>query len=470
MAQGYPCRRTRLRYALWKLLVASAAIVLATGALAQPTAPIPAELEAARTCSQVALSLARAEPGTEPPWESSLSRCQRDADFLAALGQRVNRLGRHQEAADHLERALMLDPARQDVQMAYAFALIGLGDATSARVFLQDLLGDQALPPALRAQLERQVGALAELLPVGAAPEASWRPRLSLSARYGHDSNLLGTPNLSSLSLTIAGQSLPLPLDESYLARPGNYARTDLQLELGRDFAPDRHLELAVGLRHRRSWDEARSGSGQVDLLLEESTPSGGFYWGSQFTDMEAGSGVHYQTLGLGAGLGDQKMGGCVSRFGLEAQERSYINPQVLSGRYTGYTIFTSCALEGSGRVLLSLRHGADRPSDPSRPGGTQTSTSVRVLTYAYLHAWGEDALLVDLEHTLQEDDTGYSPILGGGAVRGQRRQALRLEYQKALTRSTLWLVGVERQLQDSNLELFRSDNSGAYTSLRWAW
>jgi hypothetical protein len=91
-------------------------------------------------------------------------------------------------------------------------------------------------------------------------------------------------------------------------------------------------------------------------------------------------------------------------------------------------------------------------------------------LVYAYLHAWGEDALLVDAEYALQRDDTGYSPILEGGAVREQRRQTLRLEYQKAISRSTQWLIGVERQVQDSNLALFRSDNSGAYTSLRWAW
>lgn len=469
MAWGDHCHRWWQRHK--QHLGALAAVLgLMASATAQTTPQEPKLPEAAPSCADITLALARAPLDNAPPFEGHLSRCQKDADFLATLGQRMNRLGRHSEAAEHLERALLLDPARQDVQMAYAFALVGLGQASSARGFLQDLLKDQSLPADLRAQIQRQENALAELDTGAAAAATRWIPHLSLSARYGHDSNLLSTPNLSSLSLTVAGQSLSLPLDESYLAKAGNYARADLQLDISRNVAADQRWDLVVGLRQRRSPDEARSNNNQIDLLLEQSTPSGGFYWQTQFTDLDASNGVHYQIWGLGAGLGAQKIGNCMAKIGLEAQERSYFNTQVLSGRYTAYTAFTSCALEGQSRLLLSLRQGADRPIDASRPGGTQTSTSLRALVYAYLNAWGEDALLVDLEHTLQRDDTGYSPILEGGAVRNQRRNTLRLEYQKALSRSAQWLIGMERQVQDSNLELFRSDNSGAYTSLRWMW
>ena len=447
----------------------AAASGLLSGALAQSTAPSASEPEGAPLCAETTLALSRAPLESTPAWEEQLGRCQKDADFLATLGQRMNRLGRYSEAAEHLERALLLDPSRQDAQMAYAFALVGLGDASSARGFLQDLLQDPSLPQNLRIQIERQASAL-EPVPSSASAAAPWNRHLSLSARYGHDSNLLSTPNLSALSLTVAGQSLSLPLDESYLAKSGNYARADLQLDLDRETSSDQRWDLVMGVRQRRSPDETRSNNNQIDLLLEQSTPSGGFYWQSQFTDMDASNGVHYQIWGLGAGLGAQKIGNCVAKIGLEAQERNYFSTQVLSGRYTAYTALASCALDGQNRLLLSLRQGTDRPTDPSRPGGTQTSTSVRALVYAYLHAWGEDALLVDAEYALQRDDTGYSPILEGGAVREQRRQTLRLEYQKAISRSTQWLIGVERQVQDSNLALFRSDNSGAYTSLRWAW
>ena len=481
MARGDQCHRRWQRHK--QLLGALAAVVgLATNAAAQSATPSSASLgaptetplqapaEPPLSCADVTLALARAALTDAPAWETHLSGCQKDADFLATLGQRMNRLGRYAEAAEHLERALLLDAARQDVQMAYAFALLGLGDASSARGYLQDLLKDQDLPPALRTQIERQASALAAPTADGAAPPASWNPRLSLSARYGHDSNLLSTPNLSNLSLTVAGQSLSLPLDESYLARAGNYGRADLQLEISRDVSADQRWELVAGVRQRTSPDEARSNNKQIDLLLEQSTPSGGFYWQTQFTDLDASNGVHYQVWGLGAGLSAQKIGSCGTKIGLETQKRDYFSANVLSGRYTGYAASASCAMGSQNRLLLSLRSGEDQPLDASRPGGAQTSTSLRAVVYARLAAWGDDALLLDLEAALQQDTTGYSPILEGGAVRNQRRSVLRLEYQKAFSGGLQWQLGLERQAQDSNLELFRSDNSGAYTSLRWVW
>ena len=51
---------------------------------------------------------------------AALPRCQKDATFLATLGQRLNAQGRYLEAADHLERALMLDANLKDAQLSYA--------------------------------------------------------------------------------------------------------------------------------------------------------------------------------------------------------------------------------------------------------------------------------------------------------------------------------------------------------------
>src|SRR4051794_11849889 len=39
-----------------------------------------------------------------------LPKCQRNATYLAALGNVLNKKGRYAEASDHLERALMLAP------------------------------------------------------------------------------------------------------------------------------------------------------------------------------------------------------------------------------------------------------------------------------------------------------------------------------------------------------------------------
>ena len=78
---------------------------------------------------------------------AAVPACQKDAAFLAALGQLLNSQGRYLEATDHLERALMLDPGLKDAQLSYAIALAGTGDVSSATALLDDLLADPACPP-----------------------------------------------------------------------------------------------------------------------------------------------------------------------------------------------------------------------------------------------------------------------------------------------------------------------------------
>ena len=89
------------------------------------------------------------DPAPETTLEHMLAAvpaCQKDAPFLATLGQLLNSQGRYLEAADHLERALMLQPSLKDAQLSYAIALTGSGDVQSAAALLDNLLADPALP------------------------------------------------------------------------------------------------------------------------------------------------------------------------------------------------------------------------------------------------------------------------------------------------------------------------------------
>ena len=182
-----------------------------------------------------------------PQMLSAVPACQKDALFLATLGQKLNNEGRYLEAADHLERALMLDPSLKDAQLSYAIALTGSGDPLSAAALLDNLLADRTLPAELRTLIQRQQNAVATL-----ADPGRWQSRITLASRVGYDSNLMGSPNLDSLSLTLAGQTVVLPLDASYLARSGSYVRADAQLDLRRN-APDGARWVAVAsLRLRR--------------------------------------------------------------------------------------------------------------------------------------------------------------------------------------------------------------------------
>ena len=417
--------------------------------------------------------------------------CQKDALFLAALGQLLNMLGRYLEAADHLERALMLDADLKDAQLSYAIALAAIGDTRSAVALIDSLLADPALPADLRQHIERRKATLTAV----AAP-AAWQRRISLATRIGYDSNLLGSPNLGNLALTLAGQTLILPLDVSYLARSGTFARADAQLDLHHAAPGGGRWDMVSSLRSRASPSVRKADSNQIEFLVERSQnmpaslPAGsarqaGAYINASALALSANSGTRYDALGLAGGLGLAWRlpfaAECRSRWGAEITERRYSDNQVLSGRYRGTTFFSACEASSGVQSLLGFKAGHDTPVDPDRAGGAQRQFSLRLATYLPMAVLGASArwawlgtsragVLLDFERSHQTDSTGYSPILNDGGIRIVARQATRLEYQHPFSASLRGVLGAERVAQTSTLALFKLDSWGLHTGLRLVW
>ena len=412
--------------------------------------------------------------------------CQKDANFLAALGQLLNSQGRYLEAADHLERALMLDPALKDAQLSYAIALTGSGDVLSAAALLDNLLADPALPAHLRPLIAQQKATLAGVAAV--AGSSGWQSRFTLATRVGYDSNLLGSPNLSSLALTLSGQTLVLPLDQSFLARGGRYARADAQLDLHRTAPDGARWNAVADLRSRYSPKVQEAGSTQIDLLLERShiTPSSaGSYFNVNASELDAQAGTHYLASGVAGGWGrawpSAGAAGCQTRLGAEWQSRQYLDNPVLSGRYTGLSAFWSCEQPSGMQWLLGLKAGQDAAQDAARPGGDQRQSSLRVAAFLplanlvsatapALSGLRRGGVLLDLQQSQQTDSRGYSSIIDSGRTRTISRRAARLEYQYPISPAAQWVLGAEWVAQASSLELFRLDSRGGYTGLRVSW
>ena len=412
---------------------------------------------------------------------AAVPRCQKDAMFLATLGQRLNAQGRYLEAADHLERALMLDANLKDAQLSYAIALTGSGDITSAAALLEQMLSDPAMPATLRALIQQQKSALADVAAasrfasIAASSANAWQSRFTLAARVGYDSNLMGSPNLDSLALTLSGQTLVLALDESYLARGGSYTRADAQLDLHRNAPDGSRWDAVASLRSRYSPTLTEAGSTQADLLIErsQSQPGAlGSYFNATASALESRAGLHYSAASLGAGAvwrGGAESA-CQARAGAEWQARNYLTNPVLTGRYSGLAGYWSCQQPTGLQWLLGLKTGRDAAQDPARPGGDQSQSSVRLAGFMPLAALGRRGLLLDFEQSQQTDASGYSPIIDDGGIRSVSRRAARLEYQQTLAVGAQWLLGLERVAQSSSLTLFQQDNWGAYSGLRVSW
>ena len=489
------------------MLTAALAVVSAPAFALEPPAPTPA-------CAVPQANTAAATPDLPAAAAlqrmlAQLSACQKDAVFLVTLGQLLNRQERYLEAADHLERALMLDPDLKDAQLSYAIALTGSGDVISAKALIDNLLNDADLPAALRPLIARQKALLANGR-MQADPYA-WQKRFTLATRLGYDSNLLGSPNLSSLALTLSGQTIVLPLDENYLARAASYVRADAQLEFSRTAPDGARWDAVASLRARTSPSLPTAGSTQVDLLLERSTivPSfavarpgangngngssnssgSGSYINGTVSSLRSNAGTRFVAWGLTGGWGiawhSAAASTCQSRAGMEFQERKYQDNEVLSGRYTGVSITWSCESTTGTQLLLGLKAGYDQAQDANRPGGGQHQASLRVGAFlpqtslmfgtpsaasSALAGSQRNGFVLDFEHSQQQDSSGYSPIIDSGRSRKISRSAARVEYQYFFSKAFVGLLGAEWIGQTSNIQLFRLGSHGVYSGLRLAW
>ncbi len=463
---------TPLRLSHLGRFISASLVTLLTGSVlyAQTTPPSPApcdvpvqrpqDIEAQQLQSAVSAQL------------QQLPQCQKSVPWLAWMGQALNHLGRYPEAAEHLERAIMLEPAQAVLQLDYAVALAGSGDRLAAIQLLQILQVDPLLPKGLHASIQQQVDIWSASR---LSPLALRHSRIYLSTRLGYDSNLLGTPNLSSLTLTLPGQSLQLPLDASYLRRPGYYSRIDAGWT-----ATQGAWQLAASVGGRHSPQESGAELQQAQASAEHT--SARHYASATLGYLHNRSHSRYRTVGLSAGLqhssADQS---CQSRSGLEWQQRNLRSNPVLSGHYGGLLWQTTCqgtsaasyANTGLGLQAwhLSARWGFDAPSQAHRPGGRQQQASLRGVLMgsglAHQHQW-----LLDAEIYRQQDASGYSPLLQANATRRLTRTALRFEYKLPLPQQPAWqwALGIEWQRQHANLPLFLQRSQGAYMALRTQW
>lgn len=426
-------------------------------------------------CAGVAQAADCAVPESVPS-EAALDRllqrlpdCQRDPNYLASIGHLLNERGRYVEAAEHLERALLLAPQLKGAEVDYAIALAGSGDLPSALGLVDNLLAEPDLPGPLRPVLMRQRLAWTQRSPV--------QVRTVLNARVGHDSNLLGSPNLSTLTLTFPGQNVELPLDESYQPRAGLYGRLDAQLEARGELGPRGQWDAYLGLRSRRSDAVSQAGSDQIDAAVQyndyQRSPAGrGFYAGAAVSKLRARTGIEYRAQALSFGLGSMTWPrGCDAKLGVDLQNRDYLNNSLLSGRYSGASVVFACEASPRLQWFAALKAGVERASDAARPGGDQDQYAIRAGAFWTVPARGgrpADQVLLDLEVAQSRDRTAYSPLLESGRLRDVRRSTARAEYQYTVRPGMLLIAGAEWTVQQSTLALFSSRSWGPYAVVRW--
>lgn len=424
-----------------------------------------------------------------PHLQASLPACQNNVEWLVLAGQALMAAQQHLLASDYLERAIMLAPENQGAKLDYALALAGSEQPDAALSLLSGLQKEPDMPQHLRASIQALFAKLqaAESKAAQAAQKDTQRASHKFYAglKAGRDSNLLGAPNLSELSLNFSGIPFNLPLDSSYLSQAGNYTRADLGWN---------YVAPTEGGHMWQAWAQARdrSSPASADAMLRQgsvgaefkssplasktlngnSSLQAGLFALAQGIALQGGSGVRYnaQTLSMGVhsnfsagnGSGNTK---CEAKLGPEWQQRDLISNPLLSGRYAGVAFQWVCQPSADTVLLAALSSGRDTPNDPARAGGQQNETGARIMAK-------QGPVQMELEADYKRDSTVYSVLLSE-RPRKIARVGGRLEWQGELKvegSSYQVQAGYQWSLQKSNLQLFRQQNHGPYVGISKAW
>lgn len=401
---------------------------------------------------------------------SHLEHCQKDPAYLARLGQLYNQQQRYAQAAEHLERALLLEPDNPNTQLDYAIALAGSGDIASALHLVQALQQHPDLPASLRLGLLHTSRQWANN-----ATEAQVVPhqvtRMSAGVRMGYDNNLLGSPRLSSLALTLPTETITLPVDQSNHPRSGTFVRTDLHLSHSRLQPDGSRWAVDASALQRNSPGLNAANSTQAELQLEYIQPAPGYYASATLAALDAHTGTRYISQGITAGIERSTLSTvprCTQRLGLEWQNRQLHNNEVLSGQYSGVSGHWGCAPPGKPQWQLTARVGQDRPRDASRPGGAQDQYNLRARVST--HTSPASFWLLDAEASYSRDASGYSALLDHNRRRSITRLSLRAEYQYTISPSLRLLAGADALVQNASLPLFALRSRGLYLGVRAHW
>lgn len=383
-----------------------------------------------------------------------------DIDQLILQGQQALDAGHAEQAALIFERVVLEQPWRLGVWLDYALALQQSGERDSAQAIYRYLLG-QNPPDHLLPWLKQQIP--------GESPRAAgWVSAGRITLLAGHDSNLNRAPSTDSLTLTLPGGPLALPLTDSAKASAGTAGLLSANWLGARQTANGSDWLVQAGLNAR-----AAPGINRQDYLQASIGVTYRWHDAAADENLAVFSARHLQYGGiemqraLRAGIyrgrpwQDAGRGNCAMHYGGEWESLGYPSVAALDGQYLGLAANIGCE-QGVG-WQLQARAGVDL-AEHRRPGGNQRRFELHGQFKGQI---GAGQWLAEADYLRQQDAQGYSPLLGNNTVRSNRYWSLGLEYAHPLATGLQGVVSVETFRQNSNLPLFAMHGKAAWFGLR---
>ena len=263
----WPC----LPASLLLLLLASASTPATADTLANQPLPPPAT-----DCMVGNPTTNAAPPAPANPLSST------DACHLHTLVRTALAAGQWLQAELLLERLLMLHPNDGQALLQLAQLMASQGRVQSARALIAALAQDQRTPPAHRQRLHALLAGSDAIAPqsaqqaaLDAAAHNPSAPRTQLIATLGYSTNPLALPHARSLTFTLPGGDITLPLAE----RPRSAATFNTLVHQRWDSGLELLLASQSAALAQASTGARLALAGPIALPLSDDAPLRSLHW-----------------------------------------------------------------------------------------------------------------------------------------------------------------------------------------------
>lgn len=382
-----------------------------------------------------------------PIQEVDLAACRENVDWLIRYAHWLSNRNRYEEAADQLERLLMLYPLYPQATELYQQALTNINT--------QDIFLPRTTEKS-EATKNHSEG-------------------LTLYVREGYSSNLNRAPLQRNINLTFPAQTLVVDLSPQFRQQAGS--ATEIYLRTNTEKTLTNNLQWRVNgeiMARESAYDGYASYQGinlaSSAIYTQES--------GSQYSASLVVNEMHYANDINVYAVQSQLHGHwgvsalCKTEAGADLLWQQQYKVSNLDSHYSGFMTGVFCQID-SNLVGFVLAGGRDWAIG-QRPGGDQWRANLQLFGFWPLTAIHPNSLLKTRATYLYADDTeSYSPLLSQGAKRQNNRYELGVDFEyplDSILHNLKTVTSATWQKQDSNIGLFQINVIEVWGGVKIVW
>lgn len=383
--------------------------------------------------------------------------CDKRADYHAYKGSLLLVLGQNLQAANALEKALLINPDLPGAQLDYAQALALLGEKESAQQLVTQVTARPDIDPGLRQWLLNGMQASAHVA-------TGWSWAQLLQTTVGHETNLASATHANAITLYLSNGPVLVPLDEGARPQHGGALKTLLALQGTKAMGQaDLRLGMALQSRHTLTSSVADSHMAEISGAYIRQAGPGNAQLRWEGHHYRQNDNFAYQDQGLTLKYEITPMP-CKWSASLGTIAQQYPGSLNLNGQYTHGRLEGACKHSDQSETQWGVGAGQDKAQNALRPGGDKkrgdwTIRHERPASHSTSYGW--------VRQTRIQDSEQFSSLLGDLVSK-----TTRIDWGLGIwwPLGVHWSAGldVESTSQKSSNALLNIKNLSIYSGLRW--